>query len=96
MKNILDIEPMTYRLCSIALNYVVPTTLIAVYIPQAMRPTEEKEDTYSRLEKCDGKHKSKGPTYVMGDMNARVQKLISEDGECIVGQRAFEPETADP
>ena len=96
MKYILDIEPLTDRLCSITLNYVAPITLVAVYIPQAMRPIEEKEDTYSRLEKCYGKHKSKGPTYVMEDMNARVQKRTSEDEEGIVGQHTFEPETADP
>ena len=52
-------------------------TYICVYIPQAGRPTEEKEKVYKELEQQMRKYKSKRPIYVLGDLNARVQKATS-------------------
>ena len=96
LKYVLDIEPVTDRLCTLTLNYVMPVTLVNTYILQAMRPTVEKEETYKALAKQINTHKNQGPTYVLGDMNARVQKAMSREESKIIGQYTFEPDTANP
>ncbi len=55
------------------------TTIIGAYIPQAHRPKEEKEHTDKELEAQLRKYKAKGPLYILGDMNARIQKAEGTD-----------------
>ena len=74
----------------------MPVTLVNTYIPQAMHPTVEKEETYKALAKQYNIHKNQGPTYVLGDMNAIVQKAMSREESKIIGQYTFEPDTANP
>ena len=96
LKYVLDVEPVTDRLCTMTLNYVTPITLVCTYIPQAMRPAEEKEQTYKHLARHYKLHKNEGPTYILGDMNARVQKRLNRSESTVIGEHTFEPHSADP
>ena len=51
VKYIEDIEPINDRIMHITIRGTMPITLICVYIPQAARTTEEKEEVYEELEK---------------------------------------------
>ena len=63
-------------------------------MPQAHRPKEEKDAAYRELEAQIRKYKAKGPIYVMGDMNARIQKPEGNEERKHIGMHTFEPETA--
>ena len=91
-----DIEPVNDRLCVLRLRHAAPITLLAVYIPQALRPEEEKEEAYDILTKYTRSYVHKGPTYVLGDFNARVQARITEEEAEVIGPHTFEKESANP
>ena len=69
-----DIEPISDRIIRMTLNGKMPVTLIGVYMPQAGRPEEEGEQIGKQVEKEIRKWKTKGPIYILGDMNARIQR----------------------
>jgi exonuclease III len=94
VKNILDIEPVNDRLIKLVLNGTIPITMLGVYIPQAGRPEEEKDRAYKAVEENIRKAKSKGPLYIFGDLNARIQKAESNREKRYIGEYTFEPETA--
>jgi exonuclease III len=91
-----DIQPINDRICILRLRHAAPITLIGVYIPQAFRPDEEKEAVYKELTKYTKKYRHDGPTYVLGDFNARVQARTNEAEEEVIGPHTFERGTADP
>eukprot|EP00975_Prorocentrum_lima_P064854 12899998-Prorocentrum_lima.AAC.1 len=49
-------------------------TIIVVYAPTASRMDIEKESFYDDLGGVYEKWQSKGPTYIIGDWNARLQQ----------------------
>ena len=57
-----DLEPMTHRLMSLTIKHTPAMTLIAAYMPQAGRPSEEKDETYRKLDQHFRKHAWHGPT----------------------------------
>ena len=78
----------------ITLNATLPITIINTHIPQAERPEDEKLQIYNDLRHIINKCRNKGPTYLIGDMNARIQKAEGRmERECI-GPNTFEPESA--
>ena len=91
-----DVEPVNDRLCLLRLRHAAPITLIAIYIPQAMRPEEEKTDMYKLITKQMKKYTHKGPTYTLGDFNARVQTRLSPADEQSIGPHTFDHRNADP
>ena len=54
--------------------------------------TQFKEDVYQRLEKITNKTKGKGPMYIMGDWNARMQKAQNKAERKVIGKWTLEPE----
>ncbi len=94
VKNIDDIIPITDRLIVLRLKGTMTTTIIGTYMPQAHRPKEEKDAAYKELESQIRKYKAQGPIYIMGDMNARIQKPEGNEERRHIGTHTFEPETA--
>jgi endonuclease/exonuclease/phosphatase family metal-dependent hydrolase len=91
-----DIEPVNDRLCVLKLRHAAPISIIAVYIPQAFIAEEEKEAVYKVLTEHTRKSVHKGPCYVTGDFNARIQARISTDEEAVIGPHTFDKHNADP
>ena len=57
----------------------MPVSFLGIYLPQAGRPEEEGELIAKQVDKEIRKWKAKGPLYILGDMNARIQR--AEGGE---------------
>ena len=75
LKYLKDVIPISDRIIIImTLEATCEINIICLYIPQAMRPTEEKERVYQALHKNTRKYKNRGPLYVIGDWNAKIQK----------------------
>ena len=90
----LDIEPISDKLMHITMNATLPITIINTHIPQAERPEEEKHQIYKEIRHILCKCRSKGPTYLIGDMNARIQKAEGRSERECIGPNTFEPESA--
>ena len=91
-----DVEPVNDKLCLLRLRHAAPITLIATCIPQAMKPEEEKIQMYKLITKQMEKYTHKGPTYTLGDFDARVQTRLSPADEQSIGPRTFDHRSADP
>ena len=76
-----DIKPINDRLCSLTLRGTVSINIISTYIPQAGRELSERTSMYDLLEKEYKKCRHDGPTYILGDFNARVQKATKKQIE---------------
>ena len=74
---------------TITLSGTVPITIICNYSPTAKATSEEKQEHYETLKRTQRKHQSKGPTYTIGDFNARIQKKQSES-ETPIGNHTFD------
>ena len=68
------------------LDGVIPINIINVYMPTSVYPEEEKEKQYSILQDTYNKLKNKGPTYIVGDFNARLIYPCNEAEEQIMGK----------
>ena len=66
---------------------------MSVYAFTSNGTEEEKNEFYEILKNKQKKHQNKGPTYVMGDFNARVQNRTDE-GESMVGPHTFDRENS--
>ena len=51
---------------------VLPVNIIVAYMPTSVDPTEIKDKTYDNLQNIYDKLKNQGPTYIIGDFNARL------------------------
>jgi len=69
----------------------MPITFISAYAPTADKTTEQKEKFYKPLIKEIEKAKKKGPVYIGGDFNARVQMKANPE-EYGIGYHVFDPE----
>ncbi len=94
VQHITDIEPINDRMIRIMIKGRMPTTLIGAYMPQAGRTEEDREKTYDTLGKVIKQYKGRGPLYLLGDMNARIQKAEGGMEKEHIGKYTFEPETA--
>ena len=52
----------------------MPISLVRVYNVTAMSELEDKENIYKELVRMWNKLKHRGPVYMMGDWNARIQQ----------------------
>ena len=93
VKHILDIEPINDRLMYITSKGTINYCIIATHVPQAERPTEEKEKIYKGIKEITRKNKGKGTVIILGDMNARIQKAANNRERRYIGEHTFEPET---
>ena len=71
-KHIEDIEPINERLMYITIDGTIQVNLIVAYMPTAIDPIELKDKAYEELQDTYDKLKNKGPTYIVGDFNARL------------------------
>ena len=71
-KHIEDIEPINDRLMYITIDGTIQINIIVAYMPTAIDPTEIKDKAYENLQNLYDKLKNKGPTYIVGDFNARL------------------------
>ena len=53
---------------------------------------EEKEKEYRKLEDITNKIKGKGPAYILGDWNARMQKQQNKEEAKVFGKWTLEPQ----
>ena len=89
-----DIEPINDRIIRMTLNGKMPVTILGIYLPQAGRPEEEGELIAKQVDREIKKWKAKGPLYILGDMNARIQRAEGRREKEHIGKYTFEPETA--
>ncbi len=83
-----DIEPISDRIIRIMLKGTMPTTMIGAYMPQAGRAEEDRDKAYEELSKVVRKYKGRGPLYLVGDMNARIQKAEGRLEKEHIGKRS--------
>jgi len=91
-KYVEDVIPHTDRIMQIKLKGTCNINLINIYMPQANRAEEEKEAVYKKLDEITSKTKGKGPTYILGDWNARMQKQQNKEERKVFGQWTLEPD----
>jgi len=86
-----EITPVNDRIITLTLYATMPITFISVYAPTADKTTEQKEQFYKALIKEIEKAKKKGPVYIGGDFNARVQMKANPE-EYGIGYHVFDQE----
>ena len=96
VKYIEDVIPHTERFIQLKLKGTCNINLINVYMPPAIslviKTEEDKEKIYKKLEEITNKAKGKGPTYILGDWNARMQKHQNKEEFQVFGKWTLEPE----
>ncbi len=81
IQHITDVEPINDRTIRIMIMRRMPTTMIGAYMPQAGRTEEDREKAYDTLCKVIRQYRGRGPLYLLGDMNARIQKAEGRMGK---------------
>ena len=93
IKYVEDVIPHTDRFIQLKLKGACNINLLCVYMPPAdslsIITQEEKEKEYRKLEDITNKIKGKGPAYILGDWNARMQKTTKQRR----GKRIWEMDT---
>eukprot|EP00975_Prorocentrum_lima_P050164 10503707-Prorocentrum_lima.AAC.1 len=69
-----DIEPVSDRIMRATFDAPAPITIVSVYAPTAAASTQEKDHFYDTLSEVVDKWRNRGPVYIMGDWNARIQQ----------------------
>jgi len=90
IQHIEDIEPINDNIIYITLKGHMPVTIIGVHMPQAGRETADKERAYKIVDQIIRKHKNKGPTIILGDFNARIQKARNREEKQYMGEHTFD------
>ena len=75
---------------SITFSSKQPITFISAYAFTSNGAEEEKNSFYETLHTTQTKSQVKGPTFSMGDFNARIQKSINEIEQEIIGRHTFD------
>eukprot|EP00975_Prorocentrum_lima_P016688 3538706-Prorocentrum_lima.AAC.1 len=88
---LLDVEPISDRVQRATFDALTPFTVINVYAPQSYRTTQEKDDFYDTVSAQFQKWKNRGPTFVIGDWNVRLQCQRSEEAPYF-GAHFFHPD----
>ena len=96
VKHITHIEPINDRLMFLVLNHTMPVTIINTYMPQAMRPLEEKQHMYEQVEELITKYENVGPVLIGGDFNAKLHKPNDEDEAKHIGRHTFQCREPNP
>ena len=89
LKYLKDIITISDRMMILTLKATCEINIICLYIPQAMRPTEEKERVYKELHKNTNKYKNRGPLYVIGDWNAKIRRAQNKAERKHIGKWTF-------
>ena len=63
--------------------------LLGAYAPQSGRPRSEKTAFYTALTKATKRNSKKGPYWILGEFNARVQEADEDIEAYIVRQHKF-------
>ena len=96
IKYVEDVIPHTERFIQLKLKGTCSINLINVYMPPAVSKIivteEEKEAIYRKLDAITNKTRGKGPTYLLGDWNARMQAQQSKEESKVFGKWTLEPE----
>ena len=92
-----DINPINDRIMTITLGYVKPLTIICNYSYPATKnhDIDTKINHYELLLKTQKKHHNEGPTYTIGDVNAKVQ-IKPTNAETPIGPHTFDKNHAKP
>ena len=83
VNNIREVRPVNDRLMTMTIMQTVPLNIINGYAPHAERPDEEKDMFYESLAGEVERLRGKGVLVILGDFNARVQRSVGEEEECI-------------
>ena len=68
-----DVDPVNDRLITMTLKSVRPISILSTYSFTSNATEEEKNEYYEVLKEKQSKCQTQGPTYTMGDFNARPQ-----------------------
>eukprot|EP00975_Prorocentrum_lima_P054848 11497894-Prorocentrum_lima.AAC.1 len=90
VKYIEDIQPVSDRIVRLQLRSVLPVTFLGVYAPTAQRSEGEKERFYEELQTLTHRFARRGPTFILGDFNARLQTRLEEEHD-MIGPHVFDP-----
>ena len=85
-KHIEDIEPINERIMYITIGGTLPINIIVVYMPTAVHQSDEKDKCYNILQDTYNEFKNKGPTYIIGDFNARMIYPNNDKEEETIGK----------
>ena len=98
-KYVEDVIPHTDRIIQLKLKGTCNINVFSVYLPPAITTksveknwTQFKENVYQKLEKITNTAKGKGPMYIMGDWNARMQKAQNKAERKVIGEWTLEAE----
>ena len=80
---VIDAEAFSGRIMTLTFRSSLPVTFISVYAPTALATKKEKEDFWEQLEEVYTRHASKGPTFVGGDLNARLSGADPAEVSCV-------------
>jgi len=78
--------PHTDRIIQLTFKASIKINLINIYIPQAEPPEKEKEKVYKKIEQITNTTIGKGPTYIMGDWNARMKLAQNKEEKKVMGK----------
>ena len=67
-----EVNPINDRIMIMKINYARPIYVIVAYAPTATGDERLKEEFYRIMMEQTEKCNRKGPTYVIGDFNART------------------------
>ena len=95
-QNILDIEPISDRLMTLTIAGTPPLQIVTTHCPHAIRDTVEKQTHWEALTRVYRKLARRGPTVLVGDMNARVQRPTNAREREVVGAYGFEAALGNP
>ena len=87
-KYVFDVKPVSERIIALKLMGNPGINLVSVHAPTATAEDAKKDQCWKSLKETQTELDKMGPTYIMGDMNARV--LIAQEGEEEhIGTRTF-------
>ena len=84
------IDPLNDRMISLTLAGKKPITIISTYAFTSNATEDEKRRFYRHLKNLQTKAQKLGPTFTMGDFNARFQKSLNETEQEMVGEHTFD------
>jgi exonuclease III len=86
---IINITPINGRIIVLELNTIPKSQIISIYAPQSGLSIDCKQEFYNQLSDIIAKYPNKHPTFILGDFNARIGRII-EGEQYTIGPYYFD------
>ena len=83
-----DVEPVNERILVLKMKGSPEVNFVAAYAPTAMAEEAKKNGFWNRLKRIQKELDKAGPTFLMGDLNARVQVALEGEEDYVGGAHA--------